>query len=250
MAYRNFDFIQALQRKMKIINGSFAPNGLLEIDADSLKGKGFSVSRVDGGVYQIQFEDNYKAVVSANCQLQLASADDKYVMFQGAMSFGAGGAKTAKIAVWDKSATDQPEITTVQCVADVAGSLGGKYFTINAANDLVKYYVWFNVDGASTDPAPAGLTGVEVAISENDVADDVATAVAAALDALSAFGAAAVTDTVTVTNAANGVTTDAADVDAGVTINVTQQGDAHLKDPAANANNRIHFKFYFANTEL
>lgn len=250
MAYRIFDLFQSLQRKQKVVQGSFAPNGLLPLSASSLKGEGFSVSRVGGGLYEILLQDNYRKLVSASCKLQLASGDDKYVMFQGAAGFGVGGDKKAVIAVWDKSASDLPEITTVACVADVGGSLGGTYFTLNAANDLVKYYVWFNVDDASTDPAPSGLVGIEVPIAEDDSDDDVAAALAAALDAVPDFGAAAVNEVVTVTNAADGVTSNAADVDSGVSITVTQQGDAHLKDPAANANNRIHFKFYFANTEL
>ena len=121
-------------------------------------------------------------------------------------------------------ATAQPEISTITCVADVAASLSGKYFLINTALDAIGHYVWLDVDDLSVDPAPAGKTGIEVDIAEDDTAATVATAVAAAIDALPGYGAVAVGAVVTVTNAASGGSTDAADVDTGFTIAVTQQG--------------------------
>lgn len=121
-------------------------------------------------------------------------------------------------------AVPQPEITSITCVADVASSLNNKYFFINTAVDALQHYVWFNVDSAGVDPAPAGKTGVAVAIAEDATATQVATAVAAALDALPGYVATSSGAVVTVTNAANGSTTDAVDVNAGFTIAVTQQG--------------------------
>jgi hypothetical protein len=55
----------------------------------------------------------------------------------------------------------------------------GDYFTIDTVRD--GYYVWFNVDGAGGDPLVAGRTGIEVAISTNSTADEVAAAIDAAL---------------------------------------------------------------------
>lgn len=120
--------------------------------------------------------------------------------------------------------TGVQEVTSIECVADVAGSLNDTYFLINTPS--VNYYVWIDVDDGGTDPEVANRTGVEVDIAEDDTADDVATAVAAALDALSTMAAIAATDTVTVTNAADGAVTDAADgaVPTGFTIGVTTAG--------------------------
>lgn len=123
-----------------------------------------------------------------------------------------------------EAGTAQPEITSITCVADVAGSLNNDYFFINSALDANQYYVWFNVASGGTDPAIAGKTGVEVALSTNDSATAVASAVAAALDLLAGFGATSSAGVVTVTNAANGAATDATAETSGFTIAVTQQG--------------------------
>lgn len=93
---------------------------------------------------------------------------------------------------------------TITCVADSSGSLNNKYFYINAGNNGTAYYVWFNVSGGGTDPSLAGLTGVEVDISTGDTASAVATAVAAALDALSTFAATSLSAVATVTNSQSG----------------------------------------------
>lgn len=67
-------------------------------------------------------------------------------------------------------------------IADVAGFLGGKYFTFSTPT--IKGYVWLNT-GASTDPAPATFTELaEVAIVSGDSASVVATKIAAALNLL------------------------------------------------------------------
>lgn len=74
--------------------------------------------------------------------------------------------------------------TKIQCVADVASSLNNQYFLFANAKNQTKYYAWFNVGAAGVDPAVAGRTEVEVAISANASASAVATALSAALDAL------------------------------------------------------------------
>lgn len=123
--------------------------------------------------------------------------------------------------------TAEAEVTSVTTVADTAGSLGGTFFTLNSANDATGYYVWIDVANGSTDPAPSGLTGIEVNISTNDTAADVATAVQTAVDAIGDFGASVSSNVVTITNAATGGTTNAADSSAaptGFTIAVTNEG--------------------------
>jgi len=76
----------------------------------------------------------------------------------------------------------QVQTDCVQVEADVAGSLDGLYWTFSSSS--TSYYVWYNVDSGSTDPMPGG-TGIEVGISSGDNADSVASAVVAAIDAVS-----------------------------------------------------------------
>lgn len=127
----------------------------------------------------------------------------------------------------DGTSTGLKEITDVECVADVSSSLNDTLFVLWSAGDAQEYHVAIDVDGAGTYTPPVGVVLVPVAISENDTADDVAAAVQAAIDALDDFEASVVTDTVTITNAAKGATTDAeddGDAPTGFTITVTQQG--------------------------
>ena len=105
--------------------------------------------------------------------------------------------------------TGVQQVSQVVCVDDVAKSLNSTYFTISTPTE--DFYVWLDVDDTGVDPAVADMTGIEVDIAEDDVAATVAAAVAAAIDGLSSFSAAAVAATVTVTNAADGVATQAAD---------------------------------------
>jgi hypothetical protein len=126
------------------------------------------------------------------------------------------------------AAPDTPavaEVTTVTVLADVAGSLNNVYFTLLQPSPGTGFYVWYNVNGAGTDPAPGGgLVGVEVAVSTNATAAQVATATAAALDALPAFLATAASATVTVTNAVAGNVGAPTAATSGFTLNVTVQG--------------------------
>ena len=148
------------------------------------------------------------------------------------------------------------EVATVLCVADVADSLDGTYFILYSALDAIKYHVWINTSvGPAVDPAPAGSTPIEVAVTTNDSAANVATAVKNAIDAEADFGAAVSTATVTITNAANGNSTDVADFDTGFTtftttiqgsigdVTVSQPGKIHgyaiLSDGSADATLKI-----------
>jgi hypothetical protein len=74
----------------------------------------------------------------------------------------------------------QKEDTLIETVADVSGSLSGKYFYINSPT--TEYYVWLNQDSLSTDPAPVGKTGIEVLYNQNDDASTISSLVLGALD--------------------------------------------------------------------
>ncbi|KKM79173.1 hypothetical protein LCGC14_1352580 [marine sediment metagenome] len=114
------------------------------------------------------------------------------------------------------------EVTDVTTVADIAGSLGGTHFLLDSPT--TQYYVWYDVDGGSTDPAPAGRTPIEVDISTGDSADVVASATSAAIGANPDFNVGLAGPVVTVTNNAAGNVPDAVDVDAGFAIAVIIQG--------------------------
>lgn len=110
------------------------------------------------------------------------------------------------------------QITTIESVPaeDIDD---GQYFTINTANDAIKYYVWFNKDAGGSDPAPATLSPIEVAISTGDSAIQVSQATAAAIAAVNGAADFSVPVPTTiysvVTNIAPGSATDAANVDVG-----------------------------------
>ncbi len=53
-------------------------------------------------------------------------------------------------------------VTDITLAADTAGNRNNTYFVFYTAGNLRGYYVWFNINSAGTDPAVAGLTGIEV----------------------------------------------------------------------------------------
>lgn len=117
------------------------------------------------------------------------------------------------------------EVTTVQCIADSAGSLNNSYFFLNAGNAGTGYYVWYNVNSAGVDPSIVGRTGIEVTISTDAAATAVASATQTAIDQESDFSATVLTDTVTITAADGGFTAEPSDPGAtGFTISVTTEG--------------------------
>lgn len=116
------------------------------------------------------------------------------------------------------------ELTDVTCVGDTSGSLAGKYFLISGGDSGTDYYVWYKVSGSGTDPLVTGRTGLQVNISTNNTATQVATATAAAIDALADFGATSLSAVVSVTPASAGFTEDAAAGTSGFSISITQQG--------------------------
>lgn len=61
-----------------------------------------------------------------------------------------------------QSTSPSANVTDITCAADTAGSRNNTYFIFYTAGNLRGYYVWFNINAAGTDPAVAGLTGIEV----------------------------------------------------------------------------------------
>ncbi len=126
------------------------------------------------------------------------------------------------------------EITTIQEAAKSAHA-GGTYWTFSVPvlnpNPPVDYYLWYDLTGSGTDPAPAGKTGIRADISGVTDAEDVAAAVAAAINtAVTQPGpdaplAGVAGSIITLANAVGGNVTDAANVDSGVgAITVVRDG--------------------------
>lgn len=100
-----------------------------------------------------------------------------------------------------KSSIKLPQITELFLPNGSVFALGGPgtYFTIYSAGNAQKYYVWFNVNGTNSDPAPGGYTsGIQVAILSGDNSTQVAGKTALALT-IAAFTISTSTNTVTVT---------------------------------------------------
>ena len=95
------------------------------------------------------------------------------------------------------------QVFTVQCVADVAGNLAGKYFDCQDSNGVVRFY--FTVGGVGTQPAvPGNGRNVVVDVVSGDTATAVATALELVTEAQADFTSTSSTDTVTVTNVSGG----------------------------------------------
>lgn len=116
-------------------------------------------------------------VASVQCVLDVDTPSAK--------TFDSGAANVSDTTV--VADTGVKEVTDVTCVADVAGSLNSTYFnyeTKNAGGATVNLrYAWFNVNGAGVDPAPAGRTGISVALATDASDTDVASALRTALAA-------------------------------------------------------------------
>lgn len=118
------------------------------------------------------------------------------------------------------------EQSQVTCVADVSSSLANKWFKIGAGNNAAyTHYVWLNL-GSGTDPSPSGLTEIEVTAAPNASASTIATAIAAAVDAISGFNATASGAVITIDRTVMGVSAGVEDGTAatGFTFVQCQQG--------------------------
>jgi len=110
---------------------------------------------------------------------------------------------------------------------DVAGvsaaSLNGVSFNFSDAS--TEYYAWFNLDAGSTDPATAGRTGIEIAVTTGDSEAVMIAAIEAAIEGATTYegvvdgsSAAFVLDTTDV------VVSAPADVNSGVEITRVNTG--------------------------
>ena len=120
------------------------------------------------------------------------------------------------------------EVTDIT-VNPAATLSGGENYRFSSPSD--DYYVWYTVDGVGADPELAGAAGILVELGSGDSAAAVGAATAAQIDAVAGLSATSTGDIVTLTNAAAGSVTDAADNNTGFAFNVTTQGtDGNLGD--------------------
>jgi hypothetical protein len=112
-----------------------------------------------------------------------------------------------------QSTSPSPVVSDITTVADVAGSLNSTFFTFNSAGDLYPYYVWYNINSAGVDPAPAGRIGIQVAGATGATANTLATATRAAITAAagSQVTVTGATNHVILTTTSSGTSTAAAD---------------------------------------
>jgi len=80
----------------------------------------------------------------------------------------------------------------VSPVADSSGSLNDKYLEFSSLT--INYYVWYNVNGAGTDPALAGKTAIEVAIATDATVETIVAASVLAIETATAAWAGTSTD--------------------------------------------------------
>lgn len=123
MANRIFSQVQALDKGLKLIAGSFAPAGAGAPTAQL--GTGFSVTRTAAGTFQVALTDSWPKLNSARVTLQLNAAD-KLAAQVGAVDLVA---KTAVIRVVDSS---------TGVATDVAAN----------ANNRVHFEFWFKNSAA------------------------------------------------------------------------------------------------------
>jgi hypothetical protein len=137
--------------------------------------------------------------------------------------------------------TGAKQVQTVTTVADTAGNLNNTFFLLSSVNTTTKaqknFYLWMD-NGTGVDPAIAGRTGIHVTYTDGDSANANATAIRAALNALTGdFVATGAGAAVIITNVAFGLVTAAADgaVPTGFTFGAATPG------VASNLNNKYFY---------
>jgi hypothetical protein len=112
MAEKIFFDVQALNPHVKIVCGSFCPNGSSAVDNDSNTGTGFTVARGGTGSFTVTLDATYPGLLSGQCSLALNAAADSKVMF------GAIDVVTAKTVIIN--------VITTASAADIAANANNR----------------------------------------------------------------------------------------------------------------------------
>lgn len=134
------------------------------------------------------------------------------------MSATASNIKIRSInAIWEIEETICVDVTGA-----VAADLDGVYF--NIYDESTTYYVWFDLDAGSTDPAPGG-TGIEVNVTTGMTETQIRDATKTAIEAGTAYNGRTDGNRVFyVLDVTDPVALDAADVDSGISVVVVHKG--------------------------
>jgi len=122
------------------------------------------------------------------------------------------------------------EIRHITFTNDIGGSLNDTYFTLYSENNESLYHVWYNVNGAGTDPSPVNSCGIEIPLSTNDAASIVKLAtelcLAQFIDEFQIEELAL--DKLKITNTRKGLADNSADVGTGFILTTVQEGEEKL----------------------
>ena len=165
--------------------------------------------------------DATDAQVATAIKLALTATDEFVTSGTGATldALNTVYGNTQNIAAGDSGFTCTTNIDGVDSV------INNKYFTFNTAEE--NYYVWYNVSTDGTDPEVAEKVGVEVAISREATAAQVATATRTAIHNLGLNLVIPVPNSnyIDIQNTDLENIVDATAGDSGFTISVTNQGE-------------------------
>lgn len=116
------------------------------------------------------------------------------------------------------------EISRLTTVADIAGSLNGKYFIVY--DDVGSVAFWFDHgNGGTIEPAHGALRSVEITtLANGESANSAATKIAAAVEADAKFTSSASTNLVSITSSSTGSRNDISAGTTGFTATVLTQG--------------------------
>jgi len=116
---------------------------------------------------------------------------------------------SAVVATTLQGSSSVAQVCTFQVgVAELAGNYDWNMFCISSALNVHNFYVWFDVGSENKDPRIGDKQGIKVSMTATETINDIATKIAAAINANVNFSAVAATDTVTITNANNGYADD------------------------------------------
>jgi flagellin-like hook-associated protein FlgL len=123
----------------------------------------------------------------------------------------------------------------VDCAEVTCGSAsklsGGEYFIIDSSPG---YYVWYNIDGSDVDPAPTGMTGIEVGIGAGDSPTEVAAKTVLAINGGGVFSSSASTsDPTRIEILENGDPPEIADSSTGFTMRTVKYEETPPFTPCA-----------------
>lgn len=101
MAERNFDFLETIGRKKRVVAGSFAPDTANPVTA--VRGSGFTVARTAQGVFTLTLSNTYAELTSATATVQLAAAGARYAQVGAYVA----GSRTLVIRTVDGAGAEQ-----------------------------------------------------------------------------------------------------------------------------------------------